>query len=172
MFFFFNSKSSHSSKTNIQVMVCQGPYKQPSWRSQQLSPMAQIVHSCIFLYIMLTFLRGEKKTKQKFQSRAHWIIFSHRSMFFHTEWFAFQGTIVVFKRIFTVESTLNGEGGGIGMAVCLKKNNIQETIGKRKEWPLNQTIKNGCTLHSKCEVMYQSYYNCRVLLTGFSRMVI
>ena len=28
---------------------------------------------------------------------------------------------------------LNGEGGGIGMAVCLKKNNIQETIGERKE---------------------------------------
>ena len=67
---------------------------------------------------------------------------------------------------------LNGEGAGIRMAVCSKKSNTQETIGERKEWPLNQTIKNGCTLHSKCEVMYQSYYNCRVLRTGFSRMVI
>ena len=67
---------------------------------------------------------------------------------------------------------LNGEGAGIRMAVCSKKSNIQETIGERKEWPLNQTIKNGCTLHSKCEVTYQSYYNCRVLSTGFSRMVI
>lgn len=59
------------------------------------------------------------------------------------------------------------------MAVFFKNTNIcasrgKKTLGERKEWPINQTIKNGCAIHSEWEVMYRGLFQSQS--AGFSRM--